>query len=100
MNQLFKPRWQQQLLGHGVQRRRRDRRLCLSESRTILIAFHQSAYPNFKWFYTQLVCRYWRRVFPALVTYNRFVEWIPSLSYPYAAICVSALVSVRDSVYS
>lgn len=53
----FEPRWQQRLLGDGLQRRSRSRSLSLSEIMTILIAFHQSADRNFKWFYTQLVCR-------------------------------------------
>ena len=78
--------------------RGRDRRLCLSEIMTILIAFHQSAYRNFKWFYTQLVRRYWHRAFPALVTYNPLLNGYRPLSYPYVAICASALVSVRASV--
>ncbi len=60
----FEPLWQQRLLGEGLQRRSRSRTLSLSEIMTILIAFHQSAYRNFKWFYTQLVCRYWRKAFP------------------------------------
>lgn len=55
--QEFEPQWQQHLLGNGLQQRRRSRSLCMSEMMTILIAFHQSAYRNFKWFYTQLVCR-------------------------------------------
>lgn len=80
--QWFEPRWQQQLLGDGLQQRRRSRSLHLSEIMTILIAFHQSAYRNFKWFYTQLVCPYWRDAFPRLVSYNRFVEWMPSALIP------------------
>jgi len=56
---------------------------------TILIAFHQSAYRNFKWFYTQLVCRYWRNAFPGLVSYNRFVEWMPSVLIP-SIVCLLA----------
>jgi transposase len=83
--QWFEPRWQQQLLGDGLQQRRRHRSLCLSEVMTILIAFHQSAYRNFKWFYTQLVCRSWRNAFPGLVSYNRFVEWMPSVLIPLCA---------------
>ncbi len=62
----FEPRWQQQILSDSLQRRQRALSLCLSEIMTILIAFHQSAYRNFKWFYTQLVCRYWRKAFPRL----------------------------------
>jgi hypothetical protein len=68
----FEPQWQKHLLGEELQRRSRS--LSLSESMTSLIAFHQSAYRNFKWFYSQLVCRYWRQAFPGLVSYHRFVE--------------------------
>ncbi len=81
----FEPRWQGQLLSNGLQRRQRVRSLCLSEMMTIVIAFHQSAYRNFKAFYKQLVCRYWRNAFPALVSYNRFIEWMPSLLLPLCA---------------
>jgi hypothetical protein len=73
------------LLGDGLQQRRRSRSLCLSEIRIILIAFHQSAYRNLKWFYTQLVCRQWHNAFPGLVSYNRFVEWMPSVLIPLCA---------------
>ena len=83
--QRFEPQWQQQPLGDGLQRRQRSCRLCLSEIMTILIAFHQSAYRNFKWFYNHLVCRYWRKAFPRLVRYNRFVEWMPSALIPLYA---------------
>jgi transposase len=83
--QWFEPQWQQRLLGEGLQRRSRCRSLSLSESMTILIAFHQSAYRNFKWFYTQFVCRYWRRAFPRLVSYQRFVEWMLSTLIPLCA---------------
>jgi transposase len=83
--QWFEPRWKQRLLGEGLQHRCRSRSLSLSESMTILIAFHQSAYRNFKWFYTQLVCRYWRKAFPGLVSYQRFVEWMPSTLIPLCA---------------
>lgn len=81
----FEPAWQRQLLSNGLQQRQRRRSLCTSEVMTILVAFHQSAYRNFKWFYTQLVCRYWRKAFPGLVSYNRFVEWMPSVLLPLCA---------------
>jgi transposase len=81
----FEPLWRQRLLGEGLQRRSRCRSLSLSEVMTILIAFHQSAYRNFKWFYTQCVCRYWRNAFPGLVSYQRFVEWMPSTLMPLCA---------------
>lgn len=52
---------------------------------TILIAFHQSCYRNFKTYYQQKVQTQWSAEFPALVSYNRFIEWIPSTLIPLCA---------------
>ncbi|MBD2034317.1 IS982 family transposase [Leptolyngbya sp. FACHB-321] len=82
--QVFEPRWQQQLLSHGLQRRNRARQLCLSEIMTIVIAFHQQRYRTFKDYYTKHVCVCWRTAFPALVSYQRFVAWMPSALLPFA----------------
>lgn len=83
--QNFEPKWQAQLLSHGLQRRQRSRRLSLSEIMTLLVAFHSSHYRNFKHFYQDHVCRYWREEFPGLVSYGRFVEWMPSTLVPLCA---------------
>lgn len=48
-----------------------------SEIMTIVIAFHGSGYRTFKEFYTLQVLPDWRRDFPRLVSYNRFVELMP-----------------------
>lgn len=81
-DQKFEPKWQQHLLQDGLRRRSRTRQMYLSEIMTIVISFHQSHYRNFKAFYTQQVSVHWRQAFPALVSYNRFVEWIPSTLMP------------------
>lgn len=83
--QTFEPRWQEQLLSHGLQKRHRTRQLCLSEIMTIVIAFHQQRYRTFKDYYTQHVCLYWRPAFPALVSYSRFISWLPSVLLPLCA---------------
>lgn len=83
--QCFLPAWKKGLLESGAGRRRRARSLCESEVMTILIAFHQSHYRNFKAFYQERVCRNWQREFPALVSYTRFVEFIPSVVVPLFA---------------
>jgi transposase len=83
--QIFEPQWERQLLGNGLLQRKRSRSLCLSEMMTILIAFHQSSYRNFKAYYQQKVQQDWRRAFPGLVSYQRFVEWIPSTLLPLCA---------------
>lgn len=80
--QQFEPKWHQLLLGEGVQHRQRQRSLSLSEILTILVCFHQQHYRNFKAFYRKHVCVHWQEAFPGLVSYNRFVEWMPSALLP------------------
>jgi hypothetical protein len=83
--QIFEPQWQKQLLGHNLQLRNRQRSLRLSEMMTILIGFHQSCYRNFKIYYLDKVQTHWQNYFPRLVSYNRFVEWIPGTLVPLCA---------------
>jgi hypothetical protein len=52
---------------------------------TIVIAFHQQRYRTFKHYYTEHVCLYWRSALPALVSYQRFVSWMPSALLPLCA---------------
>ena len=95
---IFEPSWKQQLLTHG-KCRFRSRRLSLSpkgyrfayEIMTIEVAFHLSGYKNFKTFYLELVSCYWQKAFPNLVSYNRFVEWLPSTLIPLMAYLRSRL---------
>jgi hypothetical protein len=61
-----------------VIKRHRRRHLAESEVMTILIAFHQSHYRTFTAYYLEHVCVAWRAEFPALVSYARFMELIPS----------------------
>lgn len=83
--QLFLPRWQQQLVTQGVIHRNRSRQLCLSEIMTIVIAFHTSHYRDFKAFYLFEVQGHWRTEFPGLVSYSRFVDFLPSALVPLCA---------------
>lgn len=82
---VFLPFWTAQSLTSGARQRQRDRSLSLSEIMTILIAFHQSHYRDFKAYYCQQVLAHWRSEFPGLVSYNRFVEFIPSALVPLCA---------------
>lgn len=80
---LFEPLWRKQLL----ETRQRDRAstLCLSEVMTILVLFHASSYRNFKAYYTEHVLKHLTWDFPRLVSYNRFVELMPSALVPLCA---------------
>jgi len=82
--QAFLPIWQKQLITSGEIKRQRTRSLSESEIMTILIAFHQSHYRNFKAYYAEKVLPQWRSEFPRLVSYSRFVEYIPSVLVPLA----------------
>jgi transposase len=76
--ETFEPLWKRQLLSQRLQQRDRARQLCLSEIMTILIGFHQQRYRTFKDYYINHVSVYWRTAFPGLVSYQRFVSWMPS----------------------
>ena len=78
----LKPAWRSQLISQGLKTRKRSRQMSLSEIMTILIAFHQSYYRNFKHYYIDCVCVGWGREFPKLPSYQRFVEWMPSTLLP------------------
>ena len=56
--------------------------MSLSEVMTILIYYHHSFYKDFKHYYTNYVCTDLRREFPQLVSYTRFVEFIPRTLLP------------------
>jgi hypothetical protein len=70
--------WEQLAIASGGKRRNRAGRLYMSEVMTLLIHFHQSHYRHFKAHYTEYVQVYLRGEFPAMVSYNRFVELMPT----------------------
>ena len=95
----FLPTFGSHLLPPAEGKRHRNRAHALSQSQimTILIAFHQSHYPNFKAFYQQQVCKHGRAQFPGLVSYNRFIELVPSVRVPllsYLKSCRGACTGV------
>lgn len=53
-----------------------------SEIITIMIYFHILRYRDFKAYYVNHVLKYMRKDFPGLVSYNRFVELMPSVILP------------------
>ena len=62
------------LLPNTDRKRIRPCRMARSEIITILILFHLSHYRTFKDFYHESVIKYLAPYFPALVSYNRFLE--------------------------
>ncbi len=80
--QAFAPIFDSYLLPNKIVKRKRKSRLCLSEIVTIVIYFHYSGYRNFKDYYIKHVLKYCQSEFPNLVSYNRFVELMPSALMP------------------
>lgn len=83
--QRFLPIYEKHLLATGMKQRQRARSLTLSEIMTILIHFHQSHYRDFKAYYCEHVLVHLHSEFPGLVSYQRFVEFIPSALVPLCA---------------
>jgi hypothetical protein len=77
---LFEPLWERKLL--ETRQRNRPSALCLSEVMTIITLFHASSYRNFKAYYIEHVMKRYAGAFPRLVSYNRFVELMPSALVP------------------
>jgi Transposase DDE domain len=82
---VFAPVWQKHLLPAPGRHRRRACRFSAREIMTLLVAFQTSPYRNFKYFYLDQVCRHWRAEFPHLLSYQRLIEWLPSVLAPLAA---------------
>jgi hypothetical protein len=76
------PIFESYLLPQKTIKRKRKTRLCLSEIATIVVYFHCSSYRNFKDYYIKHVLKYCQSEFPNLVSYNRFVELMPSALMP------------------
>lgn len=78
----FFPEFEKAQLEFGLKRRRKACALSPSEIMTLMIYFHQLRFRDFKTYYTQYVQKYLPQAFPDLVSYNRFVELMPSILLP------------------
>jgi hypothetical protein len=70
-------------------KRMRPCRLATSEIMTIVVLFHLSHYRTFKNFYLECVEKEIKNYFPELVSYNRFVELMPTVFTPLTAYLLS-----------
>ena len=91
--QSFEPEWRHRLLESLERQRNRESKLALSEVMTIIIKFHQSNFRTFKHYYSHLLQHY-HGCFPNLVSYNRFVELMPSALVPLSVYLMTRLGTV------
>lgn len=81
--QQFMPEFEKNVLEESVKQRHKPGSLSTSEIMTILIYFHQLRFRDFKTYYIQYVQKHMITEFPKLVSYNRFVELMPSVLLPF-----------------
>ncbi|MBL8677458.1 MAG: IS982 family transposase [Alphaproteobacteria bacterium] len=79
-------------------KRRRECQMSLSEVMTILVMFHYSHYRTFKDFYLNCILLRHRHDFPKALTYNRFVELMPTTFMPFI-VFISALSGKQTGKY-
>ena len=63
-----------QALRDNKKRRNRNSKMSDSEIITIMIGFHLGAHKTFKHYYKEIVCGYWKNLFPNRLSYNRLIE--------------------------
>lgn len=80
----FKQEWDKHLIDKNDSKRGPEAELSISEMMTIIILFHQSNYRTFKHFYMH-VCDSFRKEFPKLISYSRFVNLMKGLCVPLFA---------------
>ena len=82
---VFIPQWQRQLLEDGSRMRKRDCRMSMGEIMTIIIGSHMSHHRDFKNYYLGYVSAFYRKDFPELLSYTRFLAIMPRAVVPMCA---------------
>lgn len=95
---IFLPSWNAKMLENGQKKRVREGKMSESEVMTIIIAFHQSNYRSFKWFYLEHIKAHYSDYFPDLLSYPRFVAIMKSVLVPLCAF-VHRLTGEKTGIY-
>ena len=79
---VFIPQWELQLLADGTKKRQRKGRMTPSEIMSIIILFHMSHHRDFKNYYIGYISNFYKKDYPNLLSYTRFLEVMPSVLIP------------------
>ncbi|CAM4452157.1 MAG: hypothetical protein LEGION0398_MBIBDBAK_00767 [Legionellaceae bacterium] len=96
--QCFMPEWEKHLLTCGLKKRNKPCRLEVSEIITLFVHFHQMRFRDFKSYYNFYVKNSLISYFPRLVSYNRFIELLPSISVPLC-LFLQTLMGEKSGIY-
>ena len=80
--QEFEEEYKRKLIEGEEGSSKSNSKLSMSEIMAILVYFHNSGYRTFKDFYLKHIRTDMKSAFPNLVSYNRFVELIPTVMIP------------------
>ena len=80
--QEFEEMYKQKLIEDKNCKKRLNSKLSMSEIMTIVVYFHRSGYRTFKDFYFKFILKNMKTAFPNIVSYNRFIELIPTVFLP------------------
>ena len=94
----FEREHSKRLLPNSQRKRNRLCQMSLSEIMTILVMFHYSHYRTFKDFYFHCILLHYKQYFPKAVSYNRFVELMPTTFMPFF-VFITALSGKKTGKY-
>ncbi len=77
--------------------RNKPNRMSDSEIIVIMILFHSGGFRCFKHYYLEYVCKHLSHLFPARVSYNRFVELEKEILLPLTIFIKQVLLAELDS---
>lgn len=80
--QEFEEEYKKRLIDYEGSNNKINSKLSMSEIMTILVYYHNYGNRTFKDFYQKSVCENLKSYFPNLVSYNRFIELIPTALVP------------------
>ena len=81
----FEILYKQKMIEDKSNKSKYNSKLSMSEIMTIVVYFHRSGYRTFKDFYIKYIYKMKSTAFPNIVSYNRFIELIPSVLVPLVA---------------
>jgi hypothetical protein len=70
------------MIEENTMKKKLNSKLSMSEIMTIVVYFHRSGYRTFKDFYIKYILKSLRQAFPNIVSYNRFIELVPTIFLP------------------
>jgi hypothetical protein len=96
--QEFEEDYKKRLIADGESKVKYNSKLSMSEVMTILVYYHNYGNRTFKDFYLKTVQKILKPYFPKLVSYNRFIELMPTVLIPLIAFLKLKRLSTSNEI--